>query len=186
MNSLSHLNSDGEFSSLSEQLGRLGGFKQEDIPFWIWLIENPQSPLSLPGSINLFNHDCLHILLDCGLTLEDEAFVIGFTMGNDPSTRSFHLAIYKFFASFVFPAEYRFTKEHFKFFFAGYDIGREINSNCMHKIDFNKYLDRKIVDLRKDLGIDIIKIRAIREKLNNENGSSPIKEEMEVIPISLA
>lgn len=49
----------------------------------MWLLENPDSPLPFAGKIDLYRHDCLHLLLERGLSVEDEAFVVGFTMGND-------------------------------------------------------------------------------------------------------
>jgi hypothetical protein len=52
------------FITLREAVESLGGYCQADVPWQIWLFENPDSPIALPGSITLFNHDCLHILLD--------------------------------------------------------------------------------------------------------------------------
>ena len=74
----------------------VNGHKPEEIPWIIRLLENPASIVALPGKITLYNHDCLHILLEKELTLTGEAFVIGFTMGNDLKTNWFHLLIYKF------------------------------------------------------------------------------------------
>ena len=50
------------------------------IPFVIWLLENPNSLLTLPGKISLRHHDYLHVLLDRGISPQNEAFLIGFTM----------------------------------------------------------------------------------------------------------
>lgn len=49
----------------------------------VWMVENPESPFALAGAIDLYDHDCVHCVLDRGLLLPDEAFVIGYTMGND-------------------------------------------------------------------------------------------------------
>ena len=57
------------------------------IPKVIQLLENPKSPLPFPGQITLENHDCLHVLFDIGFSLADEAFIVGFTMGNDSQTK---------------------------------------------------------------------------------------------------
>jgi hypothetical protein len=35
--------------------------------YWIWLLENPSSPIPLSGSIDLYEHDCVHIVLSRGL-----------------------------------------------------------------------------------------------------------------------
>jgi hypothetical protein len=54
------------------------------VPWYVRLLENPRSPVALPGAIDLFGHDCLHIVLGRGLLAQDEAFVIGYTMGSAP------------------------------------------------------------------------------------------------------
>ena len=60
---------------------------QSDIHWFVWLLENPKSPFRLSGAVNLFNHDIIHILLNRGMDVDDEAYVIGFTMGNsEPSS----------------------------------------------------------------------------------------------------
>ena len=69
--------------TLKDSLQSFKGDEQSDIPFIVRLLENPESIVPLPGQINLYNHDCLHILLDRGISLLDEAFVVGFTMGSD-------------------------------------------------------------------------------------------------------
>ncbi len=45
--------------TLKEALQEFRLDKKEDIPWIIKLLENPLSPLALPGKISLFNHDCL-------------------------------------------------------------------------------------------------------------------------------
>ena len=36
------------------------------VPWYVRMLENPASPLALPGAIDLFGHDCLHALLGRG------------------------------------------------------------------------------------------------------------------------
>lgn len=79
---------------------------QSDIPFIIRLLENPTSPVALPGKISLHNHDCLHIILGIGVSPQEEAFIIGFTMGNDDRTKQWHVKLFKFFSRFIYPAKY--------------------------------------------------------------------------------
>ena len=62
--------------------------KQKDISWLVWLIENPKSPFHLHGAATLHDHDHIHVLLKRGQDNDDEAFVIGFTMGNDDRTKS--------------------------------------------------------------------------------------------------
>ena len=60
---------------------------QGDIPFIIWLFENPKSWFHLNGACDLKKHDMIHVLLECDQSNADEAFVIGFTMGNDKNIK---------------------------------------------------------------------------------------------------
>ena len=57
---------------------------QEDVPLIIKLVENPKYFTSklFTGAVDLFTHDCIHVLLGRGLLPKDEAFVIGYTMGS--------------------------------------------------------------------------------------------------------
>ena len=57
--------------------------RQENIPLIIKLVENPNYNTSklFGGAVDLFTHDCVHVLLGRGLLVKDEAFVIGYTMG---------------------------------------------------------------------------------------------------------
>ena len=57
--------------------------EESKLPLSLWLFEDPDSPVALPGAACLDLHDCLHILLNRGYSTADEAFVVGFSMGND-------------------------------------------------------------------------------------------------------
>ena len=78
------LSNDG--STLQSVLGTMRDFKlaQQDIPFIIKATENPKYITSklFTGAVDLFSHDCIHVLLGRGLLVKDEAFVIGYTMGS--------------------------------------------------------------------------------------------------------
>ncbi|MEO1404387.1 MAG: hypothetical protein AAFV72_24485 [Cyanobacteria bacterium J06635_1] len=78
--------------TLQEANERLNLNEPGEIPLIIRLFENPESPIALPGNISLYGHDCLYILFNRGISLADEAFIIGFTMGNDTKTRQLHVA----------------------------------------------------------------------------------------------
>jgi hypothetical protein len=131
------------------------------IPFVIWLLENPNSPLALPGKISLLHHDYIHLLLGRGLSPEDEAFVIGFTMGNDLKTNQLHLFIYKFFSKFIYPYPYKFSNLDFQIFDLGFIYGRTIKTKQIHETDFEIYQDQTIESFRKIFGINKDKIKFI-------------------------
>ena len=119
-----------------------------DIPKIIRLFENPQSPIALPGKISLHNHDCLHVLLGKGVASQDEAFVIGFTMGNDSKTKLWHVKIFKFLSRFVYPSKYRFTRQEMKIFDLGFHYGRGLPKHNLNRLDFTAFYEYKINDLR--------------------------------------
>ena len=80
-----------------------------EIPFIVWLLENPESIVSLPGKISLQDHDYLHSVLDCDRSPTGEAIIIGSCMGSDPNTKKIHILIFKLFARYVYPQAYKLT-----------------------------------------------------------------------------
>lgn len=145
--------------TLKNCLQSLQGDKQSDIPFMVWLLENPESIFPLPGKINLYNHDCLHILLERGDSLFDEAFVIGFTMGSDLKTNRFHLAVFKFLSNLLYPQQYKFEREQFKLFDLAFNYGRKLKVKNLNQVDFKAYENRTVRELRKLLGIELEEVK---------------------------
>jgi hypothetical protein len=140
--------------SLSRSYTSFGGMTQSQVPWLIWLLENPDSPVSLAGAIPLREHDYLHLLLDRGKSVEDEAFVIGFTMGNDTRLNFVHTWIFKLASHFLYPKDYRFTKEHLKIFDQGVSIGEKLPIKNLCRFDYS-YIDGVNVEqLRSALKID--------------------------------
>lgn len=139
--------------SLQEALERMNGDPPCSIPFIVWLLENPASPIALPGKIDLYRHDCLHLLLNRGFSLEDEAFVVGFTMGNDVQTNGIHLAIFKLCARFLYPKKYRFRRSDLAVFDSGVTCGRSASVRNLNQMDFGSQEDRSIEALREWTGI---------------------------------
>jgi hypothetical protein len=125
------------------------------IPVLVWLLENPVSPVSLPGSIDLFGHDCIHLLLKKGFRSADEAYVVGFTMGNDPMTNWLHIAILKFASYFLYPCKYRFTYSDLKIFDLGIRMGRRAKIKNLNKYDWCKWHDRKLRDIRSQIELTL-------------------------------
>jgi hypothetical protein len=148
---------------LQEKVEAISGDPPSAIPFLVRLLENPASPMALPGKIDLYGHDCLHILLDRGLSLYDEAFVVGFTMGTDDQTNWIHLAILKFVSSRFYPQKYRFDQEHLKVFDLGVAYGKTIKIRNLNQVDFNCYRNQSIEGVRHQLGIDCRALQILRQ-----------------------
>jgi len=133
-------NDYNDTKSLSQIYRTLSGDGQADIPFIVWLLENPKSPISLPGNINLFNHDCMHILLGMGVTNIEEAFVVGFCMGNATDTTHRHKMFFKIIASTLFPNIWRFKTKDILSYDAGFNYGKHLKLRNIHLTDFRKYM----------------------------------------------
>ncbi len=132
----------GPYSSqqmLQEAIAVRGGDPPSGIPFLVRLLENPASPIALPGKINFYGHDCLHILLYKGMSLYDEAFLVGFTMRNDEKTNWIHLAILKFFSSRFYPPKYRFNRGHLKVFDLDVTYSRVVKVRNLNRLNFSRY-----------------------------------------------
>lgn len=135
--------------------------QQTDIPLSIWLIENPNSPVSLPGSVDLRGHDCIHLLLNRGMSLFDEAFVIGYTMGNCANIGNHHISIYKLFSKICFPQAYQFNSFHLKAFDFGFLYGQKVTPKNIHKVNFDHYSDQLVSDIRLQLGINLMEVHCL-------------------------
>jgi hypothetical protein len=133
------------------------------VPFLVWLLENPNSPLGFPGKITLYNHDCLHLLLGRNISSQDEAFVIGFTMGNDLKTCWIHIAIFKIFARFFYPSPYKFSPLDIKVFDLGFTYGRRVKVKQINHINFENYGNETIAALREHLGINMEELRLLQD-----------------------
>ncbi|MDJ0702018.1 MAG: hypothetical protein QNJ46_01955 [Leptolyngbyaceae cyanobacterium MO_188.B28] len=129
--------------------------RDQHVPFQVWLLENPNSFMPLPGNITLPNHDCLHLLLNRGFSPEEEAFILGFTMGNDLNTRWLHTLLFKLASQRFYPKKYKFNREHLKRFDLGFLYGRQIariHPNLNH-FDFLAYAHYRINEVRHMTGI---------------------------------
>ena len=127
-----------------------------DIPWLVWLMENPKSLLHLHGASALNDHDYVHVILDKGQANDDEAFVIGFTMGNDDRTKAWEAKLYKFISRWLYPKAEQFTKNQLKIFDSGFKYGqsklnlyKRIGEFDWDKMDKNTPLDK----VRKSFGI---------------------------------
>ncbi len=128
--------------------------EQSDIPFLIRLFENPSSPIALPGKISLHDHDCLHILFGLGVSAQQEAFLIGFTMGNDDKTKSWHVKLFKFLSRFIYPLNYKFNLEELRIFDLGFEYGKQFEYRNLNLIEFKQFYELTVKELREFFGVD--------------------------------
>src|SRR6185295_131573 len=119
--------------------------KQDDIPYLIRTVENPEFDLPLVdifhGATDLQMHDRLHILLGRGLLPKDEAFVIGFSMGSTGRVNTTEEFLYGLFAKYLYPRAYRFTEDDMSVFKDAVRLGFISDCRSLCRTDFTPYLD---------------------------------------------
>ena len=127
------------------------------INWFVWLIENPKSPISLAGAVDLYNHDIIHILLNRGMDVKDEAMVIGFTMGNSESSSGLTKWLFLLCARWLYPSGYRFNAEETKEYNRGYSYGTTRRKRNIHLEKFDTNED--VLDIRRRFGINSLDIK---------------------------
>ncbi len=131
--------------------------EQSKIHWLVWLLENPNSPVSLTGAIDLYNHDIIHILLDRGMEVKDEALVIGFTMGNSTATSSWVRWLFEFCAKYIYPEGYRFDEHDLLEYERGFAYGYTRPRRNIHQARFD--VKRDVEEIRNEWGIELINIQ---------------------------
>jgi hypothetical protein len=131
----------------------LQGDPQSDIPALMWLLENPDSPCALPGSIGLYDHDCLHLILQQGFSSENEAYVVGFSMGNDVRTNWLHLLIIKVASVYIYPQKYRWQAANVAAFERGIAVGKRTQIKNLNRFMPSEWNHKTVREIRAELGL---------------------------------
>ncbi|ABD12051.1 hypothetical protein ThrDRAFT_04269 [Frankia casuarinae] len=142
---------------------RMPGYEADAIPRYVRLLENPASPIALAGAVDLFGHDCIHILLGRGMRPRDEAFVIGVTMGASGELRSWQYHAYLFCSRYLFRGPYRFGPFERTIFQLGVRFAQATGIRPLHCVGWRQQLDRTLGDLRSDLRIDLRNLTTVWE-----------------------
>jgi hypothetical protein len=151
---------DNDHLTLGEVLGSLPAAPPDAIPWQVRLLENPSSPIAFPGAISLERHDALHALLGRGLSNQDEAFVIGFTMGAARKIRGWHFSLFRFLATRIYPKAYRFKQSDLISFDLGFAQGQQGTARDVHLAPFETRGGNTLREIRRELGIDIQSLHA--------------------------
>ena len=150
------LEDDGD-ALLCDVLKGMESFKLDhsDVPLIIRLTENPNYRVArfLGGAVDLFTHDCIHVLLGRGLLAKDEAFVIGYTMGSSKKMKRWRRNLFMFISKHLYPEGYNFNEEERFVFYSGVVSGEKCPTDFA-RVDFKKFLNYKIQDIRDELGVD--------------------------------
>ncbi|MFM8952353.1 MAG: hypothetical protein ACKOOF_04730 [Planctomycetaceae bacterium] len=152
---------DNDAVTLRDVLATLPAAPPSAIPWIVRLFENPQGWLRLHGAVNLRNHDMLHVLLGRGLLGQDEAFVIGFTMGSTKAVSWLERMFFKLVVSQVYPHPYRISWRTLAAYDLGLEAGRGMGVPNLHLQLREEMLDRPLGETRHRLGIDTRRLREI-------------------------
>lgn len=145
---------DNDHLTLGEVLSTLPAIAEDKIPWIIRLFENPTSWIAFPGAISLPRHDALHVLLGRGLMPQDEAFVIGFTMGSAKKIKNWQLSAFEFISQYLYRKPYAFSREDIMSFRLGANEGLSQGASDLHLTDLENMKDIVLSDLRKQLKIN--------------------------------
>lgn len=151
---------DTDDMTMEEVMSTLPAAPPEAIPEEIKILENPESAWAFPGAISLERHDCVHILLGRGLLPEDEAFVIGFTMGTASDIQNWQYSMFRELAVHWYPKPYNFSPEDLYAFDLGFEKGKRSDAADLHLFPFEKFMEWEVGALRKQLGINKHQLRA--------------------------
>ncbi len=134
------------------------GLKQEQIPFLIQLVENPDFDLPgfdlFHGATSLKTHDLLHVILGRGLLAKDEAFVIGFTMGSSNRVSGLEEKLYSLITKYLYPRQYRFSDSDLAVYKDAVRLGFISDCTPLSEVDFEPLMPLTLKEVRRTLGIE--------------------------------
>ncbi|MEM1398879.1 MAG: hypothetical protein AAGF58_03310 [Pseudomonadota bacterium] len=158
---------DTDRMTISEVLETMPAANAADVPAIIRKYENPESPDALPGAISLPRHDCIHVLLGRGLHVQDEAFIIGATMGAASDITDEIVEFFIKVSTTEYPKHWRFEEEHIPSYRLGIGFASDnLKNKDLHLIPLEGELwqSKTVAQARKDLGIVKEELRAYFRK----------------------
>ena len=150
------------FSTLEKELSGMEPFKleQTEVPLIIRLTENPKFNIGIfPGSVSLYAHDCIHIVLGRGVLPKDEAFIIGFTMGSTKKIGPIREQLFCTITKHLYPEGYKFTDEELAVYKMGVSVAANMECEDLSQINFKKYENWELPAIRKKIGLDVKTLR---------------------------
>lgn len=149
---------------LGDVLGSMPSVDADAIPWQIKWLENPSSWIALPGAITLRRHDAIHVLLGRGLRSQDEAFVIGFTMGATKVLRGWQEAFFAFATKLFYPKPYNFTDDDLFTLRLGFGAGQDSKATRLERFPFEDHFEKTVDEVRAIVGISVPDLHAYYRK----------------------
>ncbi len=150
---------DNDHLTLKEVRATLPANQPLEIHWLVRLFENPSSKIAFRGAISLRRHDFIHILLGRGLLSEDEAFVIGYTMGTVPGITELERMLYKWVARHLYRKPYKMFKDDLIAYDLGFEEGKASSVKAIYNIHFTPLEPLLLGEVRRQLGIDTGRLR---------------------------
>ncbi|MBM7067995.1 hypothetical protein [Actibacterium sp. 188UL27-1] len=158
---------DTDDMTLAAVLATMPKSDADDVPEVVRKYENPESPDALPGAISLARHDCLHVILGRGLHVQDEAFIIGVTMGADTTMTGAITEEFIHISTTLYPKVWRFQPDHIASYRLGVGFGMDnLKGADLHLTawEAEPHQSQTIAALRRDLGLSKPEMRAYYRK----------------------
>jgi hypothetical protein len=153
--------------TVQELLHRLPGISATQLPEVVNAYESPERTTALPGAISLHRHDVLHIALHRGLLDQDEAFVIGATMGSNRADLSdSHVKSMIQAFSRAYPEPYRVSQEKLQAYMIGVELFSTMAIPNLNELPLERLVQLTPKELRRTLSIDTDRlVRAYQEEV---------------------
>lgn len=146
-----------------DRLQRVGA-KPQAVPLMVQLVENPKYRIPgftlFHGAVDLWQHDCIHIVLGRGLLEMDEAFTIGFTMGTTNKVSTTEERLFSLVSRYLYPRVYQFGDDEIEVFRHAVRLGYISACRPLDRVDFREYLDCTLDSIRTELGLESDLLRA--------------------------
>lgn len=140
------------------------GNSQDEVPLIVRLAENPEYHFSglgfFKGRVTLEQHDFIHIILGRGLTLMDEAFVLGFTMGSTDRVSTQEANLFNWINQILYPKPYRFTPEGTQVFKDAVALAYVSDCTPLDAVDFAPMLDWPLRRIRGAINLEVDLLQA--------------------------
>jgi len=158
---------DTDDMTLALVLATLPAADASDVPEIIKKYENPESPDALPEAIHLNRHDCIHVLLGRGLHVQDEAFIIGATMGAASDITEDHIDLSIRVSTTEYPKHWRYEEAHIASVRLGVGFSIDnLQGKNLHLIPMEDepWQSTTVAEARTALGISKHELRAYFQK----------------------
>lgn len=150
-----------DHQALGHVLRTLPGNAAAEIDPLVRLFENPASPMAFRGAITLERHDAVHVLLGRGLLGQDEAFVLGFTMGAEKDVPPWQVEAFRTVARRFYSGANQFREADMRVFDLGRAAAKAMGAQPLADFPFERHRRTPIGVLRRRLRIDTAMLRTL-------------------------